>query len=130
VLIRGCGRTDFQAGDAGKLYDSVHSQVRPAEGDSEAGLLQSDFLGGPGGVGLSTVGVCPVAARAGAASGRRRRNALRLVPYCISRLPGICNHGCATAPRGHSAWPAGEQGLESSVTASCARGRLVDASSG
>jgi sulfur dioxygenase len=27
VLIRGCGRTDFQAGDAGKLYDSVHSQI-------------------------------------------------------------------------------------------------------
>jgi hypothetical protein len=44
VLIRGCGRTDFQAGDAGKLYDSVHSQVRPAAGDSGAGLLQSDVL--------------------------------------------------------------------------------------
>ena len=27
VLIRGCGRTDFQQGDAGKLYDSVHAKV-------------------------------------------------------------------------------------------------------
>lgn len=27
VLIRGCGRTDFQQGDAGKLYDSVHSKI-------------------------------------------------------------------------------------------------------
>lgn len=24
LLIRGCGRTDFQQGDAGRLYDSVH----------------------------------------------------------------------------------------------------------
>ena len=27
VLIRGCGRTDFQQGNAGHLYDSVHAQV-------------------------------------------------------------------------------------------------------
>jgi sulfur dioxygenase len=27
LLIRGCGRCDFQQGDAGKLYDSVHAQV-------------------------------------------------------------------------------------------------------
>jgi len=27
LLIRGCGRTDFQQGDAGKLYDSVHGKV-------------------------------------------------------------------------------------------------------
>ncbi len=27
VLIRGCGRTDFQAGNAGALYDNVHAQV-------------------------------------------------------------------------------------------------------
>jgi sulfur dioxygenase len=27
VLIRGCGRTDFQGGSAETLYDSVHSQV-------------------------------------------------------------------------------------------------------
>lgn len=27
VLIRGCGRTDFQQGDAEKLYDSVHKQI-------------------------------------------------------------------------------------------------------
>ncbi|XP_037080379.1 persulfide dioxygenase ETHE1, mitochondrial-like isoform X2 [Pollicipes pollicipes] len=27
VLIRGCGRTDFQEGDSATLYDSVHSQV-------------------------------------------------------------------------------------------------------
>jgi sulfur dioxygenase len=39
LLIRGCGRTDFQSGDAGKLYDSVmkglftlpdHTRVYPA----------------------------------------------------------------------------------------------------
>lgn len=27
LLIRGCGRTDFQQGDAGKLYDSIHQEV-------------------------------------------------------------------------------------------------------
>uniref|UniRef100_A0A5S6QWG6 Persulfide dioxygenase ETHE1, mitochondrial n=1 Tax=Trichuris muris TaxID=70415 RepID=A0A5S6QWG6_TRIMR len=27
LLIRGCGRTDFQAGDAAKLYKSVHSKI-------------------------------------------------------------------------------------------------------
>eukprot|EP00401_Gymnodinium_catenatum_P041312 CAMPEP_0117576534 /NCGR_PEP_ID=MMETSP0784-20121206/62856_1 /TAXON_ID=39447 /ORGANISM="" /LENGTH=419 /DNA_ID=CAMNT_0005375807 /DNA_START=88 /DNA_END=1347 /DNA_ORIENTATION=+ len=27
LLIRGCGRTDFQQGNAGMLYDSVHEQV-------------------------------------------------------------------------------------------------------
>jgi len=27
LLIRGCGRTDFQEGDAGVLYESVHSQI-------------------------------------------------------------------------------------------------------
>jgi len=27
LLIRGCGRTDFQQGDSGTLYDSVHQQV-------------------------------------------------------------------------------------------------------
>ncbi|MDP2311980.1 MAG: MBL fold metallo-hydrolase [Pseudomonadota bacterium] len=27
LLIGGCGRTDFQQGDAGRLYDSVHSEL-------------------------------------------------------------------------------------------------------
>lgn len=27
LLIRGCGRTDFQAGDAGMLYDSIHDKL-------------------------------------------------------------------------------------------------------
>ncbi|MFZ5482070.1 MAG: MBL fold metallo-hydrolase [Myxococcota bacterium] len=27
LLINGCGRTDFQGGDAGRLYDSVHAQL-------------------------------------------------------------------------------------------------------
>ncbi|GAP94229.1 hydroxyacylglutathione hydrolase [Leptolyngbya sp. NIES-2104] len=27
LLIRGCGRTDFQNGDAGKLYDSVTQRL-------------------------------------------------------------------------------------------------------
>ncbi|ESO89408.1 hypothetical protein LOTGIDRAFT_218798 [Lottia gigantea] len=27
VLIRGCGRTDFQQGDSGRLYDSVHKNI-------------------------------------------------------------------------------------------------------
>lgn len=27
LLIRGCGRTDFQEGDAGRLYHSVHDQI-------------------------------------------------------------------------------------------------------
>ena len=27
LLIRGCGRTDFQAGDAGTLYDSIHNKL-------------------------------------------------------------------------------------------------------
>ena len=27
LLIRGCGRTDFQQGDAGRLYHSIHTQI-------------------------------------------------------------------------------------------------------
>ena len=27
LLIDGCGRTDFQSGDAGSLYDSVHERL-------------------------------------------------------------------------------------------------------
>lgn len=27
LLIRGCGRTDFQQGDAGKLYDGIHKKL-------------------------------------------------------------------------------------------------------
>lgn len=27
LLIRGCGRTDFQAGDAGRLYDSIQNKL-------------------------------------------------------------------------------------------------------
>jgi len=27
LLIRGCGRTDFQQGDAEQLYDSIHSRI-------------------------------------------------------------------------------------------------------
>ena len=27
LLIRGCGRTDFQSGDPGQLYDSIHSKL-------------------------------------------------------------------------------------------------------
>jgi glyoxylase-like metal-dependent hydrolase (beta-lactamase superfamily II) len=27
LLIRGCGRTDFQAGDPGMLYDSIHARL-------------------------------------------------------------------------------------------------------
>jgi glyoxylase-like metal-dependent hydrolase (beta-lactamase superfamily II) len=27
LLIGGCGRTDFQGGDAGKLYDSIHAKI-------------------------------------------------------------------------------------------------------
>lgn len=27
LLIRGCGRTDFQQGDSGKLYDSIHTKL-------------------------------------------------------------------------------------------------------
>jgi len=34
LLIRGCGRTDFQGGDSGKLYDSVHSNIFSLPGDT------------------------------------------------------------------------------------------------
>lgn len=27
LLIRGCGRTDFQQGDSSLLYDSVHNKI-------------------------------------------------------------------------------------------------------
>lgn len=27
ILIRGCGRTDFQEGDSKKLYESVHTKI-------------------------------------------------------------------------------------------------------
>lgn len=34
LLIGGCGRTDFQQGDAGKLYDNVHAQILSLPGDT------------------------------------------------------------------------------------------------
>jgi len=34
LLIRGCGRTDFQQGDAGLLYDSVHQQIFSLPGET------------------------------------------------------------------------------------------------
>jgi len=34
LLIRGCGRTDFQAGDARTLYRSVHEQIFSLPGDT------------------------------------------------------------------------------------------------
>lgn len=33
LLIRGCGRTDFQEGNPERLYDSVHSQILSLPGD-------------------------------------------------------------------------------------------------
>jgi len=33
LLIRGCGRTDFQEGDSGTLYESVHSNIFSLPGD-------------------------------------------------------------------------------------------------
>lgn len=35
LLIRGCGRTDFQQGDAGRLYRSIHSQVFSLPDDTQ-----------------------------------------------------------------------------------------------
>lgn len=34
LLIDGCGRTDFQAGDAGRLYDSIHHKLFSLPGDT------------------------------------------------------------------------------------------------
>eukprot|EP00747_Dinoflagellata_sp_TGD_P133180 gnl/TRDRNA2_/TRDRNA2_175162_c0_seq1.p1 gnl/TRDRNA2_/TRDRNA2_175162_c0~~gnl/TRDRNA2_/TRDRNA2_175162_c0_seq1.p1 ORF type:complete len:427 (-),score=74.83 gnl/TRDRNA2_/TRDRNA2_175162_c0_seq1:233-1513(-) len=34
LLIRGCGRTDFQEGDAGVLYDNVHMHIFSLPGDT------------------------------------------------------------------------------------------------
>jgi len=34
LLIRGCGRTDFQGGSAENLYESVHSKIFPLPGDT------------------------------------------------------------------------------------------------
>jgi sulfur dioxygenase len=34
LLIRGCGRTDFQQGDAGELYDVIHSRIFSLPGDT------------------------------------------------------------------------------------------------
>lgn len=34
LLIDGCGRTDFQAGDAGRLYDSIHGKLFSLPGDT------------------------------------------------------------------------------------------------
>jgi len=34
LLIRGCGRTDFQQGDAGLLHDCVHSKIFSLPGDT------------------------------------------------------------------------------------------------
>jgi len=34
LLIRGCGRTDFQLGNAGSLYDNVHSKIFTLPGET------------------------------------------------------------------------------------------------
>ncbi len=34
LLIGGCGRTDFQGGDSGRLYDSVHQQILSLPADT------------------------------------------------------------------------------------------------
>jgi len=33
LLIRGCGRTDFQEGDPGLLYDNVHAKILSLDPD-------------------------------------------------------------------------------------------------
>ena len=35
VLIRGCGRTDFQQGNAALLYESVHEKIFSLPGDTK-----------------------------------------------------------------------------------------------
>jgi glyoxylase-like metal-dependent hydrolase (beta-lactamase superfamily II) len=35
LLIRGCGRTDFQSGDAAILYDSIHSKLFTLPDDTQ-----------------------------------------------------------------------------------------------
>jgi len=35
LLIRGCGRTDFQAGNAGQLFDSVHQRIFTLPGSTK-----------------------------------------------------------------------------------------------
>lgn len=35
VLIRGCGRTDFQGGDSGRLFESVHTQLFTLPDDTQ-----------------------------------------------------------------------------------------------
>ncbi|KAI8511299.1 Ethylmalonic encephalopathy 1 [Branchiostoma belcheri] len=35
LLIRGCGRTDFQQGDPGRLYDSVHGKILSLADDTQ-----------------------------------------------------------------------------------------------
>jgi sulfur dioxygenase len=51
LLVRGCGRTDFQAGDAGKLYDAVHREIFSLP-DSTAVFPAHDYKGNT----MSTVG--------------------------------------------------------------------------
>ncbi|MCB1860080.1 MAG: MBL fold metallo-hydrolase, partial [Gammaproteobacteria bacterium] len=51
LLIRGCGRTDFQSGDPGKLYDSIHEKLFPLPDDTVI-YPAHDYHGLP----LSTIG--------------------------------------------------------------------------
>jgi sulfur dioxygenase len=44
LLIQGCGRTDFQQGDASKLYDSVHQQLFTLPDDTVV-YPAHDYLG-------------------------------------------------------------------------------------
>jgi len=44
LLIRGCGRTDFQEGSAARLYDSVHGQLFPLP-DATAVYPAHDYKG-------------------------------------------------------------------------------------
>ena len=51
LLIRGCGRTDFQSGDAGQLYDSIHQKLFTLP-DSTIVYPAHDYRGMP----CSTIG--------------------------------------------------------------------------
>jgi sulfur dioxygenase len=73
LLIGGCGRTDFQQGDAGRLYDSIHGKIF---------TLPPDTLVYPGhdyrGNTVSTVGQ-ELAANARLGGGRSREDFVRLM---------------------------------------------------
>jgi len=98
LLIGGCGRTDFQQGDAGRLYDSIHGKVFSLPPDTLV-YPGHDYQGNT----VSTVGQ-ELAGNARLGGGRTREDFVRLMSELKLAYPRFidqalpANLACGRAP--------------------------------